>query len=151
MGTRGLIRLCDSKGQTYANIYNHYDSYPDVLGVALYKFLRGFTTIVNEYNEKQAEDIPSGVQYTGKHTTRAGCIFAQLIAHLKGTVGSVYLEPVSGNDSSSYLSLFIEYVYEISVDGAGKITVKIFGHGLAGEPMDVETLGAFCNEKAEQD
>ena len=85
MGTRSLTRviprqegLSFSEGHDHAdkavvNIYRQYDGYPEGMGLDLANFLSEFTVV----NGLGADS------YKSKIANGAGCLAAQLVAHLK--------------------------------------------------------------------
>lgn len=179
MGTRGLIRLCDAKGNVYAAVYTQYDSYPGALGAKLQGFLSGFTISngfefaapillsIRKYNDllayveqdwnllpdtrqKLISDLQVAQQHlesnamllnahrsSSKQANGIECLYAQLIAHLKVTIGSVYLH-LPGEDISGSM---IEYVYEIRPnDAEDQLTVKVGDS----DSMDLVSFGDYC-------
>jgi hypothetical protein len=114
MGTRSLTIIRDAefskrgKPKALVTIYRQFDGYPSGLGAELQKFLTPFT-VVNGYGS----DAKFGQTANG-----AGCLAAQLIAHLKGdSVGNVYIYPAGTSDCGE------EYVYTITVK-VGAIDLK---------------------------
>ena len=172
MGTRGLIRLCDDQGQVYGIVYSQHDSYPQGLGAKLYRFLHGFTISkkapmlysMRKYTEfldflqepeQQIHTTPQLHRVLLETATKArdaakkradsitfDCLYAQLIAHLKVTLGSIYLEAVYTTERVH--DLLQEYNYDISLSESGKITVGVTGNGLTGEAMDMEAFAILC-------
>jgi len=176
MGTRGFVRLCDAHGRVYANIYCHWDGYPEGLGSRLYRFLLGFKVrngldvdadaafAVRKYDDivnfvTQDRNISSETRFlvvhaagkalsearcrmhrTSKEANGPGCLYAQLVAHLKLTVGSIYLEVDPAE------ACMAEYVYEIRTSRSGSISVQVDD----GSPMDVEAFGGFCGATIEE-
>lgn len=101
MGTRSLTHIKDDVWEdetpkTVVTIYRQMDGYPSGLGQELAEFLDGFT-VVNGFGLNPPEKIANGM----------GCLAAQVVAHLKDGVGSVYLYPPDSEDCGE------EYVYTI--------------------------------------
>jgi hypothetical protein len=69
-----------------------------------------------------------------KQANGPGCLYAQLIAHLKVTVGSIYLELPS-------TPVLVAFEYEIRASTSGVITIQVNGEG---EVMDLKAFGAMC-------
>ncbi len=136
MGTRSLTHIKDDvweEGETpktVVTIYRQMDGYPEGLGAELAEFLAPFT-IVNGFGggtERMA--IANGM----------GCLAAQVVAHLKDGVGSVYLYAPDSEDVGE------EYVYTISHttprNGAGGLNLKCEGvnGGWGDKPRTLEVL-----------
>lgn len=80
-------------------------------------------------------------QSTIKQANGAGCLYAQLVAHLKINIGTIYLELSSPlmNDTN----IMLEYVYEIRTGDSG-ITVQVNDHGELGQVLSLDAFGAYC-------
>ena len=136
MATRGIVRFAEREAgvsfnehpeKVHTQIYHHYDSYPDHLGVGLAKFLSDIR-VVNGLNKDEGTISANGI----------GCLAAQVLTHLK--LGRHYeLEKTNINRSGDkiqegnvYLDIAgakrgdIEYTYYIwAVDGKD-IWISIF-------------------------
>lgn len=111
MGTRGLVIVEDNgakgKGVEIAVLYRQFDCYPSGLGEELAKFLKPMT-VINGFNNTHK---------AGTHANGMSCLFAQLIAHLKDGLGSVYLYPAGTRGAGE------EYIYTIYLDDTLKMRV----------------------------
>lgn len=103
MGTRSLTHVQNEYGTTLVTIYRQFDGYPSGMGQDLKTFLSPFI-IVNGLNPKQPEPKANG----------AGCLAAQLVAHLKEEPGGIYIEPPDAEDCGE------EYTYIVQVLGEGQ-------------------------------
>ena len=92
MATRAIIRIAEREDgvsfsehpeQVRAQIYHHYDGYPEYLGCNLAEFLCDFR-VVNGLPTNYFENI--------KVANGMGCLTAQLIAGLKEEAGNVYVD-----------------------------------------------------------
>jgi len=92
MATRAIIRIAKrEEGVSFnehpkeirAQIYHHYDGYPEGLGCKLAEFLCDFR-VVNGLPINYFEDI--------KVANGMGCLTAQLVASLKEEPGNVYID-----------------------------------------------------------
>lgn len=104
MATRASIKFSDKNGNFLANVYKHYDGYPEYLGEELLKLTSG--KIVNGLTIK-----PDGVHHVlGEMFNGMGCLVASVIAKLKDQPGDVYLysEMDYGNCGEDYLYEVIE-------------------------------------------
>ena len=105
MATRASIKFSDKDGNFLANVYHHYDGYPEELGSKLLKLTDG--VVVNGISLGKGMD---GVER--KQTFNGfGCLVASVIGGLKdGRVGNVYLytEDDYGNCGEDYLYEVIE-------------------------------------------
>ena len=119
MATRGLIRFAErEEGVSFSEhpknvelqIYNHYDSYPEGLGVELAEFLGDFK-VVNGLGRDE-----------GKVANGMGCLAAQLIADIKKNPGNVYLEKPDSKRS------WIDYVYYVWVKENKGIYLSVFNY-----------------------
>ncbi len=135
MATRGIVRFAKrEKGVSFnehpekihTQIYHHYDSYPDHLGVGIAKYLSDIR-VVNGLGSRKSEVLANGT----------GCLAAQVLTHLKLgrhyefekdeiQEGNVYLDaPNEERDN-------IEYCYYIWSDYDKGIWMSIFeGFGRA--------------------
>ena len=119
MATRGIVRFAKrEEGVTFnehpgvdkvhVEIYNHYDSYPEGLGVILAEFLEDFKVVNGLSCER--DKVANGM----------GCLAAQLIAYMKDGPGGIYLQKPSEDTG------WAEYVYYIwAVENKG-IWISIF-------------------------
>tara|TARA_R100000781_G_C4018917_1_gene106386 strand:+ start:170 stop:583 length:414 start_codon:yes stop_codon:yes gene_type:complete len=117
MGTRATIKIArreegvsfsEKPDRHMVSIYNHYDGYPEGLGVKLANYLEG-TKIVNGLG-KNNEDVFNGL----------GCLAASLIAELKDGPGNLYIEDPDRKSDG------IEYEYYIWGDYHKDIWISIF-------------------------
>ena len=92
MATREIIRIAEREDgvsfsehpeKVRAQIYHHYDGYPEYLGCNLAEFLCDFR-VVNGLPTNYFENI--------KVANGMGCLTAQLIAGLKEEAGNVYVD-----------------------------------------------------------
>ena len=143
MATRGIIRFAkreegvsfnEHPEEVYAQIYHHYDSYPDHLGVGLAKFLSDIR-VVNGLGDHKGAVLANGM----------GCLVAQVVTHLK--LGRHYdLEndlPVVGHENRAgnvYVDkpgedrMDTEYTYYVWADYNKGIWISIFSGGLGHNP-----------------
>ena len=131
MGTRATIKIArreegvsfSEKPDKYmVSIYNHYDGYPEGLGVTLANYLEG-TKIVNGLGGNN-EDVFNGL----------GCLAASLIAELKDGPGNVYIEDPEHKHS------WIDYEYYVWGDTDKDIWISIFSDGdciFVGKPQQL--------------
>ena len=94
MATRASIKFVDKEDNFLANVYHHYDGYPQYLGAKLL-----------ELTEGQMTDGLSGNRSLGEHFNGMGCLVASVVAILKTAPGNVYLysEKDFGNVGEDYL------------------------------------------------
>lgn len=119
MGTRALVEPMED-GKALVTIYRQFDGYPDGLGVDLANILTGHT-LVNGFGGKDAE----ASQFNGM-----GCLAAQVVRHLKDSIGNVYIYPAGSRDVGE------EYIYTIRPGfGDGQIEITIY------EPNDTAMNG----------
>ena len=125
MATRGIVRFAkreegvsfnEHPERTEVQIYNHYDSYPEGLGVDLAKFLSDFRVV---------NGLGRG---TSKIANGMGCLAAQLIANIKDGSGGVYVENPDTKRGD------IEYTYYIWAAENKDIWISIFSGGLGHNP-----------------
>ena len=100
MATRASIKISDSEGRFVANIYHHYDGYPEALGARLIEICDG--SIVNGLNSGQ-----QGKTFNGFDDLACSVVF-----ELKGHTGDgrVYLhaEDDFGQCGEDYLYEIVE-------------------------------------------
>ena len=104
MATRASIKISDSEGRFVANIYHHYDGYPEALGARLIEICDG--SIVN--------GLSSGQQ--GKTFNGFDDLACSVVFELKGETGNgrVYLHA-----EKDYGECGEDYLYEIVEDPNG--------------------------------
>ena len=117
MGTRAIISIAKrEEGVSFSeipekklvSIYNHYDGYPEGLGVTLANYLNG-RIIVNGLGKDQCR-VFNGL----------GCLAASLIAELKDGPGNIYIENPENKRS------WIDYEYFVWGDNYKSIWISIF-------------------------
>ena len=104
------------------SIYNHYDGYPEGLGVTLASYLEG-SKIVNGLGGNR-DDVFNGL----------GCLAASLIAELKEEPGNVYI------DDPNRPHGWLDYEYYIWGDDYKDIWISIFSDGdciFVGKPQQL--------------
>ena len=99
MATRASIKISNANGKFVANIYHHYDGYPEYLGQKLIDFIQS-GKIVNGIRMGA-----SGIQFNGFND-----LAASLVVHLKDEIGNgnVYLY-----NEDDYGQCGEDYLYEI--------------------------------------
>ena len=116
MATRAMISIAKREegvsfseipSKTIVDIYNHWDGYPEGLGVKLASYLNGYH-IVNGLGRDDDK------LFNGN-----GCMAASIIAHLKEIPGDIYIEP---RESHSW----IDYHYYVWGDYYKSIWISIF-------------------------
>ena len=131
MGTRATINIARrEEGVSFSeipekvmvSIYNHYDGYPEGLGVTLASYLEG-SKIVNGLGGNR-NDVFNGL----------GCLAASLIAELKDGPGNVYIEDPERKHG------WIDYEYYVWGDTGKDIWISIFSDGdciFVGKPQQL--------------
>ena len=117
MGTRATIKIARrEEGVSFSeipekvmvSIYQHFDGYPEGLGVTLASYLNG-KKIVNGLGGNRG-DVFNGL----------GCMAASIIAELKEEAGNIYIE------DPERPSGWIDYEYYIWGDNHKDIWISIF-------------------------
>ena len=117
MGTRATIHIARrEEGVSFSeipekkliSIYNHWDGYPEGLGVILAEYLED-KKIVNGLGDREAP-VFNGL----------GCLAASLIAELKDGPGDIYIE------DPNRLHGWLDYEYVIWGDSGKDIWISIF-------------------------
>ena len=120
MGTRAMINIArreegvsfsEKPDKVMVSIYNHYDGYPEGLGVTLANYLKD-KKIVNGLG-KTDYTLFNGL----------GCLAASLIAELKNGPGNIYIEDLNKPNT------WIDYEYYIWGDNHKDIWVSVFEYG----------------------
>ena len=102
MATRALINFVEREDgvsfsehpgvdKIHTQIYNHYDGYPQGLGVKLANFLDGYN-VINGISHDVQGLIANGM----------GCLAAQTVSYLKDGPGNIYLHKPSEKDWEDY-------------------------------------------------
>ena len=125
MATRASIKISNSDGSFVANIYHHYDGYPEALGARLIEICDG--SIVNGLNSGQA-----GKTFNGFDDLACSVVF-----ELKGETGNgrVYL-----HSEKDYGECGEDYLYEIieNPDDFGKPMILV--ENMDGELEEVKDV-----------
>tara|TARA_R110002051_G_scaffold1110_2_gene5607 strand:- start:265 stop:693 length:429 start_codon:yes stop_codon:yes gene_type:complete len=120
MGTRAMINIArreegvsfsEKPDKVMVSIYNHYDGYPEGLGVTLANYLNG-KIIVNGLG-KDNYRVFNGL----------GCLAASLIAELKDGPGNIYIEDPKRKHT------WIDYEYYVWGDNHKDIWISVFEYG----------------------
>ena len=100
MATRASIKFLDKEGNFIANVYHHYDGYPQHLGAKLFELTKG--GMVN--------GLRRDMNVLGEYFNGMGCLVASVVAMLKTAPGNVYLysEKDFGNVGEDYLYEVVE-------------------------------------------
>ena len=118
MGTRATIKIArreegvsfsEKPDKVMVSIYQHYDGYPEGLGVTLANYLDD-KKITNGLGVDRNTPVFNGL----------GCMAASIIAELKEEAGNVYIEDPERKHS------WIEYEYYIWGDDHKDIWISIF-------------------------
>ena len=118
MGTRATIHIAkreegvsfsEKPDKVMVSIYNHYDGYPEGLGVTLASYLDD-KKITNGLPVDRNTPVFNGL----------GCMAASIIAELKEEAGNVYIEDPERKHG------WIEYEYYIWGDDHKDIWISIF-------------------------
>jgi len=125
MATRASIIFKDVEGNFLANVYKHYDGYPEYLGEKLLeltsgKMGNGLTTTKGPNGEIIRPVL--GVDFAGM-----GCLVASVIAKLKDQPGDVYLCP-----EVDYGNCGEDYLYEVIENNEGTGAV-VFVQNMEGD------------------
>ena len=132
MATRAMISIVkreegvsfsEMPERTIVDIYNHWDGYPEGLGVTLGWYLSG-KKIVNGIGNAMNQDLV----HNGM-----GCLAASLVGYLKDGPGDVYIE---SRDSHTW----IDYHYYIWGDDNKSVYISIFDSEkcvFVGKPEDL--------------
>jgi len=123
MATRASIKFSDNNGNFIANVYHHYDGYPEYLGKKLVELTTA--PITNGI---------SGRPVLGEVFNGMGCLVASVIAKLKDQPGMVYL-----HTEDDFGDCGEDYLYEVIENSEGT-GVKVFVQNLDGELEFVEEI-----------
>ena len=105
------VSFSDKPEKVMVSIYNHYDGYPEGLGVTLASYLDGYR-ITNGLG-RDNEYIFNGL----------GCLAASLIAELKDGPGNIYIE------DPNVPHTWIDYDYYVWGNDNKGIWISIFDGG----------------------
>lgn len=131
MGTRSLTRVKDEAGNIILTMYRHMDGYVEGgHGDELVAFLDGMVLTEGISVENQPAKSANGID----------CLAAQLVAHFKTGVGSIYLYPADALDEE------FNYTIEL-VDGV--LTLSYTAYDEAGVLLPKETVGGVTEPVVE--
>ena len=102
------VSFSEKPDKTIVDIYNHYDGYPEGLGVTLASYLDDYH-IVNGAG-REGDTLFNGI----------GCMAASIIAHLKDGPGNVYIEDKDSPHG------WLDYNYYVWGDYYKSIWISIF-------------------------
>ena len=121
MATRALINFVEREDgvsfsehpgvdKIHTQIYNHYDGYPQGLGVKLANLLDGYN-VVNGLSSSYQGPIANGM----------GCLAAQIVGLLKDGPGNIYLHKPQEKD-------WEDYEYFVWVKEHAELWISIFDY-----------------------
>ena len=126
MATRASIKFTDNQGSFIANVYHHYDGYPEYLGRVLTELTA--SPIQNGLTIK-----PDGTRpVLGEVFNGMGCLVASVIAKLKEQPGNVYLYT-----EADWGECGEDYLYEV-VENSEGTGVEVLVSGNNGDPLEFE-------------
>jgi hypothetical protein len=103
------VSFSDIPEKVMVSIYNHWDGYPEGLGVQLAEYFNG-KVVTNGLGSRDDYDAFNGM----------GCLAASLIAELKDGPGNVYIEDPECPHT------WIDYEYYVWGDDGKDIWISIF-------------------------
>ena len=128
MATRASVKFSDKNGNFIANIYHHYDGYPEYLGQKLVDLTTA--PIVNGLTMK-----PDGTQpCVGEVFNGMGCLVASVVAQLKERAGAVYLYT-----EDDFGKCGEDYLYEV-IENSESTGAKVFVENMEGDWEFVEDV-----------
>lgn len=119
-----------------ANIYGQWDGYPSGHGEKIAKFLASKT---------MCNSLPGNKNDRANYANGAGCLAAQLIAHLKESPGSIYM--TRGDESTDHGQDF-NYIIKANFNS---IEIEVLSYGsliFRGPPSE---LIEFCEQEEPED
>jgi hypothetical protein len=128
MATRASIKFSDKDGNFIANVYHHYDGYPEYLGAKLEE-LTG-APIVNGLTMNPDGTRPE----LGEVFNGMGCLVASVVAKLKEQPGMVYLYT-----EDDFGQCGEDYLYEV-IENSESNGAKVFIKNMDGEWEFVEDI-----------
>jgi hypothetical protein len=134
MGTRSTVKFYEEYKEEripICSIYQQYDGYPSGVGLVLAEFLNSRTLVNGFGTGMDNKEFANGI----------GCLSAQYVAHIKKSIGSVYM--TSADDSQAYNYEVIGLI----ADGRGAATLKVIVKDYGGKLIfdgDVEEFLEFC-------
>ena len=124
MATRASIKISDCDGRFVANIYHHYDGYPDALGARLIEICNG--NIVNGLNSGQQgktfngfDDLACSVVFELKGHSGNGRVYLHAEDDY-GQCGEDYLYEIVGNPDGGEPLILVE-----NMDGRTELVSEI--------------------------
>jgi len=128
MATRASIKFSDKNGNFIANVYHHYDGYPEYLGQKLVDLTTA--PIVNGLTMK-----PDGTRpVLGEVFNGMGCLVASVVSQLKEQPGMVYLYT-----EDDFGQCGEDYLYEV-IENSESNGAKVFIKNMDGEWEFVEDI-----------
>lgn len=121
MATRASIKFSDNQGNFIANVYHHWDGYPEYLGAKLLELTT--TPITQGIKIKPDNAYP----VLGEVFNGMGCLVASVVVKLKTEPGSVYMYP-----EGDYGKCGENYLYEVIENSEGN-GVEVFVMNQNGE------------------
>jgi len=128
MATRASIKFSDKNGNFIANVYHHYDGYPEYLGKKLIELTTA--PITNGLTMKPDGTRPA----LGEVFNGMGCLVASVIAKLKEQPGMVYLYT-----EDDFGQCGEDYLYEV-IENSESTGAKVFVENMEGDWEFVEDI-----------
>jgi hypothetical protein len=130
MATRASIKFSDNQGNFIANVYHHYDGYPEYLGRVLTELTAA--PIQNGLTLKRGPNGEPTWGVLGEVFNGMGCLVASVIAKLKDQPGSVHL-----HTEADWGECGEDYLYEV-VENSEGTGVEVLVSGNNGDPLEFE-------------
>ena len=128
MATRASIKFSDKDGNFIANVYHHYDGYPEYLGQKLVDLTTA--PVTNGLTMK-----PDGTRHVlGEVFNGIGCLVASVVAQLKEQPGMVYLYT-----EDDFGQCGEDYLYEV-IENSESTGAKVFVQNMEGDWEFVEEV-----------
>jgi hypothetical protein len=139
MATRASIKFSDNQGNFIANVYHHWDGYPEYLGAKLLELTQ--SKVTNGLRMRSDGTHP----VLGEVFNGIGCLFASVVAKLKTEPGNVYMY-----SESDYGNCGEDYLYEIIENNEGD-GVEVFVMNQSGEWEFVSEILERTNQLYQND
>ena len=130
MATRASIKFTDNQGSFIANVYHHYDGYPEYLGRVLTELTA--SPITNGLKLKRGPNGEPMRGVLGEVVKGMGCLVAAVIAKFKDQPGGVYVYT-----EADWGEWGEDYLYEV-VENSEGTGVEVLVSGNNGDPLEFE-------------
>jgi len=134
MGTRSITTILNEEGEILLKLYRQFDGYFEGHGKELADFLKRLK-LCNGISRETSETHANGMQ----------CLAAQIVAHFKTCIGSIYITPASAEEEEFN---YVIYTGSDYAEEGIKMKAGGYNNNFDGAPSEFDV---FLDTLAEED